>query len=67
MLFKSAFKGTGIKTYHSAADNELYTLGKWWLKERDIKVIVGEYLAIMQNFVYHSLLRKKRTSFDTYY
>jgi uncharacterized SAM-binding protein YcdF (DUF218 family) len=67
MLFRSVIKGTGIKIYHSAADKELYNPHLWWQKERDIKKIVEEYLAIVQNFIYHSVLKKKRTAFDTFY
>ena len=67
MIFKSIFKGTNIKIYNCTADNEIYSPSQWWLKERDIKAIVNEYLSIMQNFIYHSVLKKKRTTFDSYY
>lgn len=66
LIFKLVFKGTGIRIYHSTAENELYNPSRWWAKERDVNTVIREYVAIVQNIFYHFILQKKRTSFDTY-
>lgn len=66
MIFKFVFKGTGVKVYNCTAENVLWNPRKWWLKERDLKVISLEYLSIAYNIFYHFILRKGKTSFDTF-
>lgn len=65
MLFGIVFRGTGIKIYTSTAVNPLYNPSQWWRKEREVKTIAGEYLSIFYNLIYHFILGKHRTSFDT--
>lgn len=66
MIFRLVFKGTGIKIYNCTARNLKYDPDHWWLKERDVKAISLEYLAIVHNIFYHFMLRRGRTAFDTY-
>jgi len=64
MIFNWVFRGTGIKINNFTAVNELYNPSRWWEKERDAKVILDEYVAIVYNIFYHFVLHKGRTSFD---
>ncbi|MDP2912765.1 MAG: YdcF family protein [Candidatus Omnitrophota bacterium] len=65
MLFRIVFRGTGIKIYNSTALNTLHDPPRWWLKEQEVKAIAEEYLSIAYNVIYHFILGKNRTSFDT--
>lgn len=66
MIFHFVFKGTGVEIYNCTAESVLWNPRQWWLKERDLKVISQEYLSIAYNIFYHFILRKGRTSFDTF-
>ncbi len=66
LIFKLVFRNSGIKIYPCTAENKLYNPGGWWRKERDVEKILREYSAIVYNILYHFLLRKARTAFDTY-
>lgn len=66
MIFRLVFRGTGIKIYNCTASNVLHDPHRWWLKEKDVKAISIEYLSIAYNIFYHFILRKGRTTFDTF-
>ena len=66
MLFGSVFKGSGIKIYNCTAGRELMKPRRWWTKEGEVKIVVQEYLSIIHNTIYHLILKKQRTSFDTF-
>ena len=66
IIFKWVFRNTGIKIYNCTAKNELFNPHCWWVKERDVKEVVLEYSSMIHNFIYHFMLKKGRTSFDTY-
>ncbi len=65
LLFDWAFKGTGVKIYSAVAPNPFDDPSHWWRKERDVKQVALEYLAFAQNFIYHIVLNRHKTSFDT--
>lgn len=65
-IYKAVFKDTDIKIYNCAAGNEVYNPYRWWLKERDVRMVTLEYLSMIHNFIYHFLFKKERTSFDNY-
>ncbi len=65
LLFNWVFKGTGVKIYSAVAPNPFDDPSHWWRKERDVKQVALEYLSLAQNFIYHILLNKHNTSFDT--
>jgi len=66
LVFKLVFNKTGIKIYNCTAENKLYNPLRWWEKERDVEKIIREYVAIIYNIFYHFILRKTKTSFDTF-
>lgn len=66
MLFKTVLRGTGIKIYNITADRESLIPAKWWAKEDEVKDVLQEYLSIVHNTIYHLILNKKRTAFDTF-
>lgn len=66
MIFKLVFRGSGIKIYNCTAKNELYDPTRWWRKEIDVKIVSSEYLSIAFNIFYHFILKKGRTSFDSF-
>lgn len=65
ITFGLVFRGSGIKIYNSTAENILLEPRRWWLKETDVKSVSLEYLSIAYNILYHLILRKEKTAFDT--
>jgi len=65
MIFASVFGKTKVKIYHAAAENVDLAPSRWWAKERDVKEVLLEYVSIAYNYVYHFVLKKDHTSFDT--
>lgn len=65
MIFRHVFKGSGIEIFHSTAVNDRYDPKHWWRRERDVKQVTLEGLSMIQNLLYHILLGKGHTSFDT--
>jgi uncharacterized SAM-binding protein YcdF (DUF218 family) len=66
MLFSTVLKSSGIKIYYCTAGRENLMPEEWWSREGEIKSILQEYLSLIHNAIYHLMLHKKRTSFDTY-
>jgi len=66
MIFNRVFRSSGIKIYNYTAGRELINSHRWWLKEDEVKMVIQEYLSIGHNFIYHFLLKEKRTSFDSF-
>lgn len=65
LTFKLVFAGTGIKIYYATAKSELYDPYRWWRSEKDVKMVFAEYLYIVYNLMYHFVLGKGTTSFDS--
>ena len=65
LIFDHVFKGTGVRIYSVTAPNPFDDPAHWWRKERDVKQVALEYLSLIHNFVYHFLLNKDKSSFDT--
>jgi len=66
IIFGLVFRNTGIRIYPVTANDSIHHPQYWWQRERDVKSVFGEYLAIGFNLIYHFLLQKGTTSFDTY-
>ena len=66
MIFRLVFKGTGIRISTVTASNPLQDPPHWWRHERDVKAIFLEYASIGFNLIYHFLLKKGTTGFDTF-
>ena len=66
MIFKLVFRGSGIKIYNCTAGRELIDTHHWWHREYEVKTVIQEYLSVFHNFIYHFLLKKGRTSFDSF-
>lgn len=64
LTFKLVFAGTKTRIYHCTAKSEIYDPRHWWRSERDVKMILNEYLLTAYNLVYHFVLGKGTTSFD---
>lgn len=65
IIFWMVFRGSGIKIYHSSAADPGFDAARWWTREKYVKTMAEEYLSIAYNILYHFVLGKKRTSFDT--
>jgi len=65
MIFNSVFKKTDIKIYNYTILRPFFAPQEWWRKEGDCETVIREYVAIVYNFFYHTVLGKKRTAFDT--
>ena len=65
LIFEWVFRGSGIRIDHATAPAEIYDPEHWWTHERDIRRLAEEYPSLLVNFVYHVLLGKQKTSFDT--
>ncbi len=65
LIFKWVFEGSGIEIYNATAESELFDPAHWWKKERDIRRVAEEYGAFVVNFIYHAVLGKGTTGFDT--
>ncbi len=65
LIFGHVFKETGIKIYSVTAPNPFDDPSHWWRKERDVKQVALEYLSLFHNVIYHFLLNKNHSSFDT--
>lgn len=64
-IFKWVFQGTGVEIYNVTADSELFDPSKWWQKERDVRRVAEEYASFAVNFIFHVILGKGSTGFDT--
>lgn len=65
ILFGLVFRGTGIQIYPVTAPNPLYHPERWWLRERDVKSVLEEYVSLVFNLLYHFVFKKHVTPFDT--
>jgi len=66
LIFKLVFKGTGIKVYNCTAKSDILDPYHWWRRERDVKMVFEEYVFTAYNLIYHFLLGKGKTAFDTF-
>jgi uncharacterized SAM-binding protein YcdF (DUF218 family) len=64
-IFRRVFRGSGIAIYPVTAPHPVFDPGRWWHKEADADMIFREYLAFAHNFIYHFVLGKERTAFDS--
>lgn len=65
-IFKLVFRNTDIKIYNYTARNEFYNPDHWWVRERDVRILISEYISMVHNFIYHFMLKKGNTSFDDF-
>jgi len=66
MLFNAVFKGTGIKIFNCTSGADSINPVRWWRKESEVKMVLQEYLSMAHNFIYHFMMKKERTAFDSY-
>ena len=66
IIFSLVFRGTGIRIYPVTAQFPLYNPPYWWRREKDVKRVLEEYVSITFNLLYHFVLKKHRTEFDTF-
>lgn len=66
-LFKWVFRNSRISIYNCSVGNEAFDLPHWWRRERDVRILITEYISFAHNIVYHFILHKGRTAFDTCY
>ncbi|MDD5292589.1 MAG: YdcF family protein [Candidatus Omnitrophica bacterium] len=66
MLFEAVFKGTGIKIFNCTSGTDSINPVRWWRKESEVKMVLQEYLSMAHNFIYHFMMKKERTAFDSY-
>lgn len=65
VIFRSLFSDTEVKIHPVTAKNELYRPAQWWTRERDVRRLIEEYGSIVFNWIYHFVLKKRSTAFDT--
>jgi uncharacterized SAM-binding protein YcdF (DUF218 family) len=65
IIFKSVFRSTGVRIYNCTAKDEFYNPNHWWAKESDVREVILEYSALIHNYIYHFILKKGRTAFDS--
>jgi uncharacterized SAM-binding protein YcdF (DUF218 family) len=54
LIFKWAFRKTGIEIYHATAGSN-YEPSKWWTREADVRRVAQEYGSYLVDFVYYGL------------
>ena len=64
-IFKWVFRGAAVEIYPVTVPNPACDPEGWWRKESDVKRVGQEYLSLAFNAIYHFLLGKGVTSFDT--
>ena len=63
--FGEVFKGSGITLDPVTAPNQFYDPLRWWTHERDVRRVIEEYGSLVFNWIYHFVLQKHSSSFDT--